>query len=238
MKLYTHLQKGEAHPVFCEDFLMVEQDLSGRFLIASVMDGCSGGKETHFASTFISKSFRRTLKNLEMENGFARRNAESLVQNLIESLRNNFLKIREEFHLTVNELVSTVILLVYDFTEDFAYIVSIGDGTIVIDDEIYRIEQQNMPDYLAYHLKDDFDLFFGKLPYFKIHSPKNLAISTDGVDSFFNKKLQACPVDVTKELLVNDLEDKKKILASKIHQFYEQHNQTAQDDLAIVRVVF
>lgn len=238
MKIYTHLQKGEAHPVFCEDFLMVERDLSERFLIASVMDGCSGGKETHFASAFIAKSFRKTLRDLEMDNSFENETANSVAKKLIQSLAENMLTIRESLQLSVNELVSTVILLVYDSKKDFAYLISIGDGTIVIDNEIHCIEQQNMPDYLAYHLKEGFNLFYEKLFNFKIQSPKNLAISTDGIDSFFDKQLQACPIDIAKEFLVNELNGNKNVLACKIQQVYEQHNQTAQDDLAIVRVVF
>ncbi len=241
MKIYTQLQKGEAHPVFCEDFLMVQEDLDGQFLVAAVMDGCSGGKETHFASTFIAKSFRNTIfqyNAMTWQEEDEEITASNLLRDLLHGVAEDLQTLKDEFNISTEELVSTIILLVYDFKKDFAYVVSVGDGTIVIDNEIHRIEQQNMPNYLAYHLKTDFALFFDKLPYFKIQSPKNLAISTDGIDSFFDKQLQACPIDVTKELLVNDLENKKNILTSKIQQLYEQHNQTAQDDLAIVRVVF
>jgi hypothetical protein len=238
MKIYTHIQKGEAHPVFCEDFLMVEHDLSERFLIASVMDGCSGGKETHFTSALIAKSFRSTLKALEMENWFESGSASSLTEILIHSLVKDFRNIREKLQLITEELVSTLILMIYDSKQEFAHIISVGDGTIVINNEIHRIEQQNMPDYLVYHLKEDFSSFYKKMNYFQIQSPTNLAISTDGVDSFFDRKLQACPKDVAKDILLNDLDDGKRAIDIKIQQLYEQHNQIAQDDLAIVRLVF
>lgn len=237
MKVYTHIQKGEAHPVFCEDFLMTKKDLSSRFLVASVMDGCSGGKETHFSSTLIAKSLRKTLQGLETNNWFLGGDAEQLSKILIQSVRDDLLKTREYFHLITEELVSTIILLVYDSQKDFAHFTLVGDGSIAINNEIHRVEQQNMPNYLAYHLKKDFEDFYKKLTCFQIQSPKNLAISTDGIDSFFDHKLQTSPIDTAKELLVNELEERKDILASRIQYFYEQYNQIAQDDLAIVRIV-
>ena len=59
MIVQTIIRKGFDHVVFCEDFLSTED--SGRYFIGAVFDGCSGGDDSHFASSLFGKMFRQIL---------------------------------------------------------------------------------------------------------------------------------------------------------------------------------
>ena len=63
MKIYTHLSSGKYHPVYGEDFLYY-QLLRKKFLVGAVMDGCSSGKESYFASSLYGKSLRKSCRML------------------------------------------------------------------------------------------------------------------------------------------------------------------------------
>jgi serine/threonine protein phosphatase PrpC len=58
MQIHTTLQKGSYHPQHNEDFLVTADIGHGRLLCA-VMDGCTMGTESHFASTLTGKVLRK-----------------------------------------------------------------------------------------------------------------------------------------------------------------------------------
>ena len=57
---------GQFHTNHNEDFLVTENINDDRILIA-VMDGCSMGKESHFASTLIGKLLRKISKGISFK---------------------------------------------------------------------------------------------------------------------------------------------------------------------------
>lgn len=63
MKIYSALKIGEFHPVFCEDFNVVEK-LSENWMLIAVMDGCSSGKDSHFASALFGEIIKKIAKNI------------------------------------------------------------------------------------------------------------------------------------------------------------------------------
>ena len=63
MKIYSHISSGKYHPVHGEDHLFYEQ-LTDDIVVAAVMDGCSSGTESHFASASYVKSLRKACKML------------------------------------------------------------------------------------------------------------------------------------------------------------------------------
>jgi len=58
MKIFELSQIGEFHTNHNEDSYTITEIEAHQFLIA-VMDGCSMGKESHFASTLIAKLLRK-----------------------------------------------------------------------------------------------------------------------------------------------------------------------------------
>jgi len=61
MNVYSVLQIGEFHTNHCEDFLVIEPITANEFLIA-VLDGCTMGKESVFASMLYGKTLRKIAK--------------------------------------------------------------------------------------------------------------------------------------------------------------------------------
>lgn len=61
MKIYKTLNIGEFHTNYCEDFLIEEQIATNEKLIA-VLDGCTMGTESVFASILFGKIARNIAK--------------------------------------------------------------------------------------------------------------------------------------------------------------------------------
>ena len=66
-------------------------------------------------------------------------------------------KIRRTLFLNVEEMLSTLILMVFDFRNNFAWINISGDGVVVHNGATKEIDQSNMPDYLSYHIDMKFN---------------------------------------------------------------------------------
>lgn len=62
MKIYKTLHIGEFHTNHCEDFLIEEQIGTNEKLLA-VLDGCTMGTESVFASILFGKILRNIAKN-------------------------------------------------------------------------------------------------------------------------------------------------------------------------------
>ena len=56
--------------------------------------------------------------------------------------------------------LSTLIIGIVDTTQSTAEFLTIGDGLICKDGELIEYEQDDKPDYLGYHLADDFEKVF------------------------------------------------------------------------------
>lgn len=87
-----HLNIGDFHTNNCEDFLIVENISTNRFIVA-VMDGCTMGKESVFASMLIGKILRNTAKE-EFYKDFLNNNAKELQLCLQEILKKLFLQLK------------------------------------------------------------------------------------------------------------------------------------------------
>lgn len=241
MDIYSLLQRGEYHPICCEDFILTEE-IEDELFIAAVMDGCSNGTESHFASTLFGKLLRKICKIIPHihQASALQLPADALGKWILQQLFNELNATREQLFLNQMELLSTLILLVYKKSTQEAFVIALGDGVIAIDGQIHAIDQQNMPDYLSYHLAKDFDEWFKKQKHiFKTTAPKQLSISTDGIESFMTHKHESPPIDVPNYLL-NDLTfaELKNMLAKKTQVLYAQHGISPKDDLGIIRVIF
>jgi len=61
MKIYSTLNIGEFHTNYCEDFLIDTQIATDQKLVA-VLDGCTMGTESVFASILFGKILRKIAK--------------------------------------------------------------------------------------------------------------------------------------------------------------------------------
>ena len=175
---------GEFHVNHNEDFLVSEETGKTRKLIA-VMDGCSSGTDSHFASTLIGKLLRKISKQ-EAYREYAKKETKELKEQLefislqlFEELSN----LNRQLDLKSDEILSTLILAIIDTNQKAAEILIVGDGLIHLNGKNIEFENDNKPDYIGYHLNMDKHLWYQtRSEKLSVEQFKDLTISTDGED--------------------------------------------------------
>lgn len=245
MRILTLNKTGKLHDTHTEDHLVVEQ-LEGNWVIAAVMDGCSSGKESYFASTLFGKIIRKTcrklpyLEKLNADLSLEKINGSIIRRFILNQIFDDLAKTHKLLGAHIEELLSTLILLVYNTQSKEAQINISGDGLIVANKIIKEIDQNNIPDYMAYHQDISFDKWLENFSQtFEFNDCQDLSISTDGVSKFrplsTNRKQTINPVhyllvDTSFSEAENMLEDKYKLL-TRDYRLYPY------DDLGIIRII-
>lgn len=242
MKIYKTLNIGEFHTNHCEDFLIDERIGTNERLIA-VLDGCTMGTESVFASMLFGKILRKIAKNKFYEE-FVTEEPQELKTKLKEVIKALILDTKElknQLGLETNELLSTLIVGIIETKESKAEFITIGDGLLCIDGRLIEYEQDDKPDYLGYHLAEDFENWYDNqnqrqsVPYFK-----DLSICTDGIFTFKNlqdKSIQKTEAEIIDFLLIDEEDSEfNNFLDRKIRTLKEDLNHLVTDDLAIIRV--
>ncbi|MEP0264135.1 protein phosphatase 2C domain-containing protein [Dokdonia sp.] len=243
MKIYSTLHIGEFHTNHCEDFLINEQITSNQRLVA-VLDGCTMAKESVFASMLYGKILRNIAKNAFYQE-FIVSNKISLkmtLKSVIQELIIETVKIKNQLGLEINELLSTVILGVIDTDTSAAEFITVGDGLIYKDGDIYEYEQDDKPDYLGYHLSEDFETWYKNQDQtLSISNFTDLSLCTDGIYTFKNleSKNKQKPESEIIQYLLSDTEHKEydNFLDRKIRFLKDQEQHVVTDDLAIIRII-
>ncbi len=240
MNIYTVLGRGKYHPVYGEDFILY-QHVSDTVLVAAVMDGCSSGQESFFASALYGKSIRKTLYALRQAVA-SEKKAPKTKAALILILRQLFVDLQKSMELLsldLDEVLSTLLLMVLDIKRKSARVVVSGDGLIACNGEIYEIDQQNTPDYMAYHIDVGFEEWLKKhTRHFEFDKINDISISTDGVTKIVSFPpaigKQTSPVE---HLLIQPAPADEKSLQSMFDLWGESGEYLAYDDVGIIRIV-
>ncbi|MEZ4884447.1 MAG: protein phosphatase 2C domain-containing protein [Chitinophagales bacterium] len=237
MQIYTTLQRGHQHKHFCEDFLL-QTSIGQEWQIAVVADGCSGGKDSHFASTLTCKLMRKVAAKEEFTTKNC--NAKTLGITLFLQFITQLKQTQEQLQLDTNELLSTLLLMVCNKNQ--AWISVLGDGVIAINGNIHIVDQNNTPDYPAYHLQDDKQTLQNYLTKnsFEVENPQELAIATDGILSFASPQPTAKKEDnwINNFLLIDTrFAQHPTMLNRKCNILRTQYQLVNMDDLAIVRYI-
>ncbi|MFK7907460.1 MAG: protein phosphatase 2C domain-containing protein [Chitinophagales bacterium] len=238
MQIYTTLQRGHQHKHFCEDFLL-HTSIGEGWQIAVVADGCSGGKDSHFASTLACKLIRKITEKEELV--FNDTTAKNIGLKLLMHFMEELKEAQKQLQLETNELLSTLIFAVFNKTQ--AWLTVLGDGVWAVDGKTHIIDQNNTPDYPAYHLKDSENALQKYLTQnsFEVENPQELAIATDGILSFVSP--QTKPKKSKEEIIDYLLCDPKftrhpNILTRKCNILRTQNQMVNMDDLAIIRILY
>lgn len=244
MKIYTHLQIGHFHPTFCEDFLF-HTDINQDFYLAAVMDGCSTAKDSHFASVLFAKLLAKIVRflpyqdllnqSIDLENIEIKKLMEYLLKQFFKELETT----KNALLLDTEELLSTLILLLYKKDERETYIVVLGDGIVVIDGEIFELDQDNRPAYPAFFLGQSQDLLTLKATTFYRKNVQDVSIATDGLSSFLHTRAlkYSFEIDPISYLLVeNDFLNQENMLHKKCLLLENTFDLSASDDLGIIRL--
>jgi hypothetical protein len=186
MKIHHFSTIGSFHTNHNEDSYVVAE-LGGHHQLLAVMDGCSMGTESHFASTLVRKLLREISKKMSFK-AFAEQREESAAVYLGIVLRQLFqrlARLKNELLLDQYELLTTLLLTIVDTQQRTAEVIAIGDGLIGYNEELIEYEQNNQPDYLGYHVSGDFDNWLSRQTQrLSLQNIHHLSLSSDGIFTF------------------------------------------------------
>jgi serine/threonine protein phosphatase PrpC len=243
MKIYTVLQIGEHHINHCEDYLLTAEIGVGKLLCA-VMDGCSMGTDSYFAATLTGKILRKIAKEHQFRE-FIERTQQApaaLLKTVLRQLFEELRHARNQLQLERDELLHTLVISIADLSTGAAEFMCIGDGLICIDGQLFEFEQDDRPDYLGYHLQEDFESWFeSQQQRISRQQLRDFSLCSDGIFTFkrFDTAPYNEPGDVI-ELLLRDTGDmdSENMLHRKMIAVKTNWGLLPTDDLAIIRVAF
>jgi hypothetical protein len=244
MRIYSSLQIGDYHQNNCEDHLFVGEYGKNKILCA-VMDGCTTALESQFASLLVGK----ILKKICIEKGYKEfiekktepilpeENLKLILQDLLSELR----IVKNQLLIDEKELLTTLIILLFDKEQESGFVLVIGDGLVNINGKITEFEQDNKPDYLGFHLTEDFQTFYN-LQNQKItfNTLNDISISTDGIFTFeklLPKKSQE-EIDVIQFLTIDKVNSEKDdMFPFKLKTLENEFGLKPTDDFSIIRII-
>jgi hypothetical protein len=241
---YELIKRGFFHENYCEDYLF-STSLSDEITILAVMDGCSMGTESYFASTLIGK----LLKKISKETGYLlylnqlSNDVNSLSKHILKQLFNQLKNIQSQLFLDKYELLSTLVLSIMDIKKREAKAIVIGDGVLVCNGIVYDFDQNNQPDYLGYHLQKDFENWFETIEQqFFLENILDISISTDGIYTFkpfnhFAENNHSENYFIERLLIDNPIDFEKGAIQRQLLEIEEEKHLKASDDLAIIRLI-
>lgn len=244
MKIYQLSKIGQHHVNNNEDAILATAITTNRRLIA-VMDGCSMGEESHFASGLIKKILSKISEEFGYK-AFIEKNEGSLDQmlrNVIFRLFKELQQLKNLLRLDTNELLSTLILGLIDTETKAAELISIGDGLVYYNGVYQEYEQDNKPDYIGYHLNEEVDQWYNSLHQrLSICQVSDISISTDGIFSFLkfdNHHYPSISEERLVELFVANRQwaDQTNMLQRKLIEIENHYGLKPSDDLSIIRII-
>jgi hypothetical protein len=249
MKLHAAVRLGAAHVTYCEDFLLTAP-LCERSLLCAVLDGCSMGQDSHFASALFGKLLRKVARQMSQESLYVpdqvpweETRPETLAQELLRRLFREVKSARSKFELEWEELLTTVTLWVHHYETQRSFVIVVGDGFVSCDGQVYELDQNNRPDYMSYHMDKDFEAWYPTQEQrFDFAQPRDLCIATDGVNTFrpMQQGAAAAPDLMPLNYLMVDRFHLEAVnmLDQKIDHLEREHRLHPIDDVAMIRILF
>lgn len=244
MKIYSALQIGDYHLNHNEDYLFIGEIGSDKILCA-VMDGCTMGTDSYFASTLVGKLLRKIC----LEKGYRElyhpenqlNSLDDYLKSILKDLFRELITTKNQLLLERDELLTTLIILLAEKKTNMGIVLAVGDGLVHINGEITCFDHDNKPDYVGFHLAEDFDSWYDdqkqKILFDNI---QDICIATDGIFMFE----QLIPMENSDavnalDFLVSDLTgaDNEDMLHLKLKKLEHSYGMKPTDDLAIIRIV-
>jgi hypothetical protein len=245
--LYTLLKKGVLHPVYCEDFQIAVQ-IEDEFDIYAVMDGCSAGTDSHFASALLGKSLckaarlvdhRQIWSQLGLNNLPDPQDAPRMAEFLLRMIFADMRRMRNEMMLEKLEMLSTLVLMVYDQKRDEAFITVKGDGYVAIDGQIHEIDEGGAPMYMGYFLGKPVEEWLAMQDNaFHVSAPRDISIATDGVEAYLRPDLSPDPETDSARILLTATDDLSPEMMENHHLEFLRRGLRPVDDVSVIRLRF
>ena len=193
-------KRAPSHQNWCEDnYWLHEQD---GLIIGAVLDGCSTGTQSHFASTFFKYSLEKAFKeNTDYDS------PEELLELLAYATRADIARTAEILALTDMNFLSTMTLFYYKPEWKELVVKFFGDGTVFVNGGRYDNDEGNEPDYLGYYAFTSYINFAEYLATRRtliFTEVDNFAICSDGIDSWANLKNPQVPKSIAVDFLIEN----------------------------------
>lgn len=244
MRIYSALQIGDYHINHCEDYLFIGE-IGPDKIICAVMDGCTMATDSYLASTLVGKLLRKIAKEKSYKEFYRPGTFTSLddhLRSILGELFNELNIVKNQLMLEKNELLTTLILLLIDKNENEGIVLAIGDGLVCINGQRTEFDQDNKPDYLGFHLSEDFDKWYDsqkqKISFSSVH---DISIATDGITMFSPiRKLEEHiiipdPVDYLLSDTTNSGDE--DMLNMKLKALEHTYGLKPTDDIAVIRLI-
>lgn len=186
MHLHTLSQMGTFHTQHNEDAYVVEELGRGLTLLA-VLDGCSMGKESHFAATLVVKILRKIATTIGYTALVQQQllSPDACLSTCIKQLFQTLQSLQSQLLLEKEELLTTLLLGILDVPQRCAEILVVGDGLVYHNGQEYVYDHDNRPDYLGYHLAEPFGKWYAaQTQRLSLSNIQSLSLCTDGIFSF------------------------------------------------------
>jgi hypothetical protein len=244
MKIYTALQIGEYHLNHCEDYLFVGE-IGNDKLLCAVMDGCTMATDSYFASTLVGKLLRKIAKEKGYKELYEKDastiDIDDYLKAIVSHLFNELIVAKNQLQLERNELLTTLIILLFDKKLNEGIVLAIGDGLININGIITEFDQDNKPDYIGFHLSEDFDSWYkNQTQKIRFNQLKDVSIATDGILTFTKTALpkSAEIIDPIIFLMIDKTNTaNEEMLQLKLKKLEHEFGLQPTDDLAIIRLI-
>lgn len=168
----------------CEDSFFVKE--TDELIYGCICDGCSTGIKSHFASQAICYAFEKTASNyINMFPITSERAVRAIIANIF--------MIKSILTLDNMNFLSTLLMFQYHKPSKKLLIRAFGDGFYSVNDVECIIDQNNIPDYIGYHLNDDYKNlgdYLDKYPERLYIDVEKFLISTDGIERIERGALQ------------------------------------------------
>lgn len=241
MNIQTVIQLGSSHPNFCEDFLLTAL-IGKNKLLAVVADGCTSGKDSHFASTLIIKVLQKIAIEQSYLESYKIQHLDAQIKEIVARLWDELKAVKNLLLLKEEELLSTVLIALVHKEHKQAYFVALGDGLLACNGKIWEFDNNNYPDYLAYHLNENKDEYINQQNFIFLTDIQQLSISTDGIfsfDIFDNRSYPTAHISPIQDLLSpadNPLNANE--LYKKLRHWELDFGLKPVDDLAMIKLIF
>lgn len=243
MSIYELTQIGAFHENHCEDYVLSCPLGDDRYLLA-VLDGCSMGEESFFASALLGKILRKIAKDLYYLSSYRSPSHSVILTQLrfvLQQLFEELIFVQNRLYLEPSQLLTTLLIAIVDEKRQMAEVGVFGDGLVTADGQIWEFDQDNSPDYLAYHLRSGFDAWWVKQQQrLSLSGLNDLSLSTDGIFSFRNFEAQTyldSEVAIQELLMVIENSENERTLVKQLKQLQDRKKVLPGDDLGIIRAI-
>lgn len=209
-------KRASTHPNHCEDSYFIHED--DEVIVGAVLDGCSTGIESHFASQFVKYALESGIRHCSKKK-FNFTNDEQMLDSLVLDCHKCLDVAKYLLGLTEMNFLSTMVVFVYSKGESRLTVKFWGDGSIFVTDKNdltvrFDNDEGNAPQYLAYYTPnkpETYDYFSSRITKTFL-DVKSFSICTDGIDSLVNLKNP----HVNREVAINHLLYSDKFKTQKL----------------------